>query len=70
MRVFIRVNTKTSRDKMKANQMDLNKTRCKQTNVNRIAEYSTRQIDKYTGQKRGKTEPKVYQCKSVSDKEW
>ena len=36
MRVFIRVNTKTSRDKIKANQMDFIKTKCKQ-NVNRIA---------------------------------
>ena len=36
-RVFIRVNTKTSRDKIKANQMDFIKTKCKQRNVNRIA---------------------------------
>ena len=35
--VFIRVNTKTSRDKIKANQMDFIKTKCKQRNVNRIA---------------------------------
>ena len=28
--VFIRVNTKTSSDKIKANQMDLKKTKCKQ----------------------------------------
>ena len=28
-RVFIRVNTKTSRDKIKANQMDFIKTKCK-----------------------------------------
>ena len=33
-RVFIRVNTKTSRDKIKANQMDFIKTKCKQRNVN------------------------------------
>ena len=42
-RVFIRVNTKTSRDKTKANQMDFIKTICKQRNVNRIAKYNTRQ---------------------------
>ena len=36
-RVFIRVNTKTSRDKIKANQMDFIKTKCKQKNVNHIA---------------------------------
>ena len=36
-RVFIRVNTKTSRDKIKANQMDFIKTKCKQRNVNCIA---------------------------------
>ena len=36
-RVFIRVNTKTSRDKTKANQMDFIKTKCKQRNVNHIA---------------------------------
>ena len=35
--VFIRVNTKTSRDKIKANQMDFTKTKCKQRNVNHIA---------------------------------
>ena len=35
--VFIRVDTKTSRDKIKANQMDFIKTKCKQRNVNRIA---------------------------------
>ena len=35
--VFIRVNIKTSRDKIKANQIDFNKTKCKQRNVNRIA---------------------------------
>ena len=35
--VFIRVSTKTSRDKIKANQMDFIKTKCKQRNVNRIA---------------------------------
>ena len=34
---FIRANTKTSRDKIKANQMDFIKTKCKQINVNRIA---------------------------------
>ena len=42
-RVFIRVNTKTSRDKIKANQMNFIKTKCKQRNVNRIAKYNTRQ---------------------------
>ena len=31
------INTKTSRDKIKANQMDFIKTKCKQRNVNRIA---------------------------------
>ena len=36
-RIFIRVNTKTSRDKIKANQMDFIKTKCKQRSVNRIA---------------------------------
>ena len=36
---FIRVNTKTSRDKIKANQMDFIKTKCKQRNVNHIAKY-------------------------------
>ena len=36
-RVFIRVNTKTSRDKIKANQMDVIKTKCKQRNVICIA---------------------------------
>ena len=36
-RVFIQVNTKTSRNKIKANPMDFNKTKCKQRNVNRIA---------------------------------
>ena len=35
--VFIRVNKKTSRDKIKANQMDFIKAKCKQRNVNRIA---------------------------------
>ena len=42
-RVFIRVNTKTSRDKIKANQMDFIKTKCKQRNVNCTAKYNTRQ---------------------------
>ena len=42
-RVFIRVNTKTSRDKIKANQMDFIKTKCKQRNVNHIAKYNTKQ---------------------------
>ena len=42
-RVFIRVNTKTSRDKIKANQMDFIKTKCKQRNVIHIAKYDTRQ---------------------------
>ena len=37
MLLYDRVNTKTSRDKIKANQMDLKKTKCKQRNVNRIA---------------------------------
>ena len=37
MRVFIQVNTKTSCDKIKANQMDFIKTKCKQRNVNCIA---------------------------------
>ena len=41
--VFIRVNTKTSRDKIKANQMDFIKTKCKQRNVNHIAKYNTKQ---------------------------
>ena len=41
-RVFIRVNTKTSRDKIKANQMDFIKTKCKQRNVNHIAKYDTK----------------------------
>ena len=36
-RDVIRVNTKTSRDKIEANQMDFIKTKCKQKNVNRIA---------------------------------
>ena len=45
MRVFTRVNTKTSRDKIKANQMDFIKTKCKQKNVYRIAQYNTRQRD-------------------------
>ena len=40
---FIRVNTKTSRDKIKANQMDFIKTKCKQRNVNHIAKYNTKQ---------------------------
>ena len=39
--VLIRVNTKTSRDKIKANQMDFIKTKCKQRNVNRIAKYNS-----------------------------
>ena len=34
---FIRVNTKTSRDKIKANQMDSSKQSVTQRNVNRIA---------------------------------
>ena len=33
----MRVNTKTSRDKIKTNQMNFIKTKCKQRNVNRIA---------------------------------
>ena len=33
--------------------MDLSKTKCKQRNVYRIAWHDTRQIDKYTGQKKG-----------------
>ena len=37
MCVFIRVDTKTSRDKIKANQMDFIKTKCEQRNVKRIA---------------------------------
>ena len=39
----IRVNTKTSRDKIKANQMDFIKTKCKQRKVNHIAKYNTKQ---------------------------
>ena len=36
MRVFIRVNTKRSRDKI-MNQMDFIKTKCKERNVDHIA---------------------------------
>ena len=35
--LYIQVNTKKSRDKIKANQVDFIKTKCKQRNVNRIA---------------------------------
>ena len=45
-RVFIRVNTKTSRDKIKANQMDFIKTKCKQRNVNHIAKYRNEGLTK------------------------
>ena len=48
-RVFIRVNTKTSRDKIKANQMDFIKTKCKQRNVNHIAKYRNKGLTKAKG---------------------
>ena len=38
----MRVNTKTSPDKIKANQMDFIKTKCKQREVNRITNYNTK----------------------------
>ena len=44
-RVFIRVNTKTSRDKIKANQIDFIKTKCKQRNVNHIAKYGGKKTE-------------------------